>query len=152
MGSIAAAPKSLPLARHLLVQTSDLDEARERVARVFCEHKLAYLRPRHNLNMRQHVVRFGNLALSYITYGCDVSVDPGKLSTFFLVHFIPKGRCQIKIGRENLVGSATVGSVTSPISCSRSIDPRWSVTCRTFWAKSRRARSSSSRSWMSNPG
>ena len=114
MGSIAAAPRSLPLARHLLVQTSDLDEARERVARVFCEHELAYLRPRQNLNMRQHVVRFGNLALSYITYGCDVSIDPGKLSTFFLVHFIPKGRCQIKIGRENLVGSATVGSVTSP--------------------------------------
>ena len=49
MGSIAAAPKSLPLAKHLLVQTSDLDEARERVARVFCEYKLAYLRPRHNL-------------------------------------------------------------------------------------------------------
>jgi AraC-binding-like domain len=54
------------------------------------------------------------LALSYITYGCDVSIDPGKLSTFFLVHFIPKGRCQIQIGRENLVGSAIAGSVTSP--------------------------------------
>ena len=114
MGTIAAAPKALPLARHLLVQTSDLDEARERVARVFCDHKLAYLRPTHNLNMRQHVVRFGNLALSYITYGCDVSIDPGRLSTFFLVHFVPKGRCQIQIGRENVAGSATAGAVTSP--------------------------------------
>jgi AraC-like DNA-binding protein len=114
VGRIAAFPKALPLARHLLVQTSDLAEARERVARVFCEHKLAYLRPNQQLSMRQNVVRFGNLALSYITYGCDVSIDPGKLSTFFLVHFIPKGRCQIQIGRENLVGSAMAGSVTSP--------------------------------------
>jgi AraC-like DNA-binding protein len=114
VGRMAAAHKDPPLARHLLVQTSDLDEARDRVARVFCEHKLAYLRSNHNLNMRQHVVGFGNLALSYITYGCDVSIDPGKLSTFFLVHFIPKGRCQIQIGRENLVGSPIVGSVTSP--------------------------------------
>src|ERR1700757_4430834 len=112
MGRMALEAGASPLAKHLLVQTSDLDEARGRVGRVFCGHKLAFLRPDQQLNMRQHVVRFGNLALSYITYGCDVSIDPGKLSTFFLVHFIPKGRCQIKIGRENLVGSATVGSVT----------------------------------------
>ena len=97
MGSIAAAPKSLPLAKHLLVQTSDLDEARERVARVFCEHKLAYLRPRHNLNMRQHVVRFGNLALSYITYGCDVSIDPVSSRPFFLSISFQKAAAKLKL-------------------------------------------------------
>jgi AraC-like DNA-binding protein len=126
VGRIVAVPKALPLARHLLVQTSDLDEARERVARVFCEHKLAYSQSNHNLNMRQHVVRFGNLALSYITYRCDVSIDPGKLSTFFLVHFIPKGGCQIRIGGDDLVGSANAGSVTSPTLPMRM---RWDAEC-----------------------
>jgi AraC-like DNA-binding protein len=126
VGRIALGAGALPLARHLLVQTSDLDEARERVGRVFCEHKLAYLRPNQQLNMRQHVVRFGNLALSYITYGCDVSIDPGKLSTFFLVHFIPRGRCQIQIGRDELVGSAITGSVTSPTLPMRM---RWDAEC-----------------------
>jgi AraC-like DNA-binding protein len=117
---------ALPLARHLLVQTSDLDEARERVARVFCEHELAYLRPNQKLNMRQHVVRFGNLALSYITYGSDVSIDPGKLSTFFLVHFIPRGSSQIQVGRHKFVGSALTGSVTSPTLPMRM---RWDAEC-----------------------
>ena len=126
MGRIGSGREILPLARHLLVQTSDLEEARERVARVFCEHRLAYLRPKRRLDMRQHVVRFGNLALSYITYGCDVSIDPGKLSTFFLVHLIPSGRCQIQVGRHELIGSATTGSVTSPTLPMRM---RWDAEC-----------------------
>jgi AraC-like DNA-binding protein len=119
-------PKKLPLARHLLTQTHDLEEARERVARVFCEHKLAYVQPKHQLDMRQHVVHFGNLALSYITYGCAVSIDPGTLSTFFLVHFIPSGRCQIQVGRDELVGSATTGSVTS---ATLPLRMRWDAEC-----------------------
>ena len=76
MGRMGIGPKHLPLARHLLTQTSDLDEARERVARVFCDHKLAYVYPKRRLNMRQHVVHFGNMALSYITYGCSNSSWP----------------------------------------------------------------------------
>ena len=126
MGRMGIGPKHLPLARHLLTQTSDLDEARERVARVFCDHKLAYVYPKRRLNMRQHVVHFGNMALSYITYGCDVSIDPGKLSTFFLVHFIPSGRCQIQVGRDELIGSTTTGSVTSPTLPMRM---RWDAEC-----------------------
>jgi AraC-like DNA-binding protein len=123
---IEAGAKSLPLARHLLVRTGDLDEARERVARVFCEHKLDYLRSDRGLNMRQHVARFGNLALSYITYGCDVSIDPDKLSTFFLVHLVPHGRSQIQVGDREFVGSATTGSVTSPTLPMRM---RWDAAC-----------------------
>jgi hypothetical protein len=45
----SAAGRPLPLAKHVLVRTSDLDEARERVGRVFCEHKLEYLRPKCRL-------------------------------------------------------------------------------------------------------
>jgi AraC-like DNA-binding protein len=126
MGKLKLEPKELPLAKHLLTQTHDLEEARERVARVFCEHKLAYTQPRSRLSMRQHVGGIGNLALSYITYGCDVNIDPGKISTFFLVHFIPHGRCQIHVGRCELVGSDTTGAVTSPTLPMRM---RWDADC-----------------------
>lgn len=131
-----AAARSLPLARHLLVRTGDIDEARERVGRVFCAHKLEYLRPRHRLDMRQHVARFGNLALSYITYGADVSIDPGKLSTFFLVHLIPIGRSEIRIGNGDLTGSSAVGAVTSPTMALRM---RWSADCAHLVLKIERA-------------
>jgi AraC-like DNA-binding protein len=136
LGQIGPAPKALPLARHLLVATRDLDEARERVAKVFCDHKLHYLGRNRALDMRQHVVRLGSMALSYITYGSEVSIDPGELSTFFLVHFIPSGRCEIKIGRNELVGSAATGSVTSPTLPMRM---RWDAECAHLVVKIDRA-------------
>jgi AraC-like DNA-binding protein len=132
----AAAVKPLPLARHLLVHTSDVDEARERVGKVFCAHKLECLSPKRGLDMRQHVARFGNLALSYIAYGADVSIDPGKLSTFFLVHLIPSGRSEIQIGNGALIGSSAVGAVTSSTTAMRM---RWSADCAHLVLKIERA-------------
>lgn len=132
----SAAGRPLPLAKHVLVRTSDLDEARERVGRVFCDHKLEYLRPKCRLNMRQHIVKFGNLALSYIVYGSDVSIDPGMLSSFFLVHLIPSGICQINVGRHELVGSTIAGSVTSPTLPMRM---RWNSECAHLVVKIDRA-------------
>jgi hypothetical protein len=120
----------------LLVRTSDLDEARERVGKVFCAHKLECLSARRGLDMRQHVARFGNLALSYICYGTDVSIDPGKLSTFFLVHLIPRGRSEIHIGDSALIGSSAVGAVTSPTTAMRM---RWSADCAHLVLKIERA-------------
>lgn len=126
MKKIPAAAKQPPLARHLLFETSDLDEARDRVGRVFCAHKLEYVRPRRRLRMHQNIARVGNLALSYITYGADVCIDPDRLSTFFLVHLIPAGRSEIHIGKRSLIGSAEMGSVTSPTLAMRM---RWSADC-----------------------
>ncbi len=130
------AVQTLPLARHVLVETGDVDEARERVARVFCAHKLECLRPKPKPDMRQHVARFGNLALSYIAYGTDVSIDPGKLSTFFLVHLIPTGRSEIQIGDRALVGSSATGAVTSSTLGMRM---RWSADCAHVVLKIERA-------------
>ncbi|MBV1697510.1 MAG: helix-turn-helix transcriptional regulator [Hyphomicrobiales bacterium] len=128
--------KTLPLARHLLFDTSDLDEARERVGKVFCPHKLERLRPRCKLDMRQHVARFGNLALSYITYGADVGIDPGELSTFFLVHLIPSGHSEIRIGGHAMLGSRAKGAVTSPTTAMRM---HWSAECAHLVLKIERA-------------
>jgi AraC-like DNA-binding protein len=86
--------------------------------------------------MRQHVARLGNLALSYITYGTDVSIDPGKLSTFFLVHLVPTGRSEIRIGNSDLIGSSEVGAVTSSTTPLRM---RWSADCAHLVLKIERA-------------
>jgi AraC-like DNA-binding protein len=126
MGTVTAAANAEPLARHLLVQTRDLEEARERVGRVFKDHELDLLHPRRELNMRQHLARFGNLALSYITYGASVDIDPGKLSTFFLIHLIRSGRSQFESGDRSVVGSAAMGWVSSPTLALRM---RWSEDC-----------------------
>lgn len=116
----------LPLERHLAFETRDLEEARERVARVFCPHRLDYVRPRRRLNARQHVARIGKLALSYVAYGAEVSIDPGKLGSFFLIHLVHSGRSEIRSGNRYLVGCAELGSVTSPTVPLRM---HWSADC-----------------------
>lgn len=117
---------ALPLERYLAFKTRDLDEARERVARVFCPHRLGMVRPRGGVRARQHVARLGNLALSYIAYGAEVRIDPGKLGSFFLIHLIHSGRSEIRIGDHALVGSPRLGSVTSP---TLALSMQWSADC-----------------------
>jgi AraC-like DNA-binding protein len=114
------------LERHLAFETRDLEEARDRVARVFCPHRLDFVRPRRRLNARQHVARIGNLALSYVAYGAEVSIDPGKLGSFFLIHLVHSGRSEILTGTRALVGCAELGSVTSPTVPLRM---HWSADC-----------------------
>lgn len=136
MVAARAVAKTLPLAKHLLFDTSDLEEARERVGKVFCPHKLERLRPHCDLDMRQHVARFGKLALSYITYGTDVRIDPGELSTFFLVHLVPAGHAEFRIGKHATLGSRARGAVTSPTTSMRM---HWSAECAQLVLKIERA-------------
>lgn len=117
---------ALPLERHLAFETRDLDEARERVARVFCPHRLRMVRPKCRVRARQHVARLGNLALSYVAYGAEVSIDPGKLDSFFLIHLVHSGRSEIRIGDRALVATRLMGTVTSP---TLALSMQWSADC-----------------------
>ncbi len=119
-------PATLPLARHVAFETSDLDEARERVARIFCPHRLDALRPGQPLRARQHVARIGNLALSYVAYGAEVMIDPGALESFFLVHLVHSGACEIGIGRRIVAGRAPIMAISS---ASLPLRMRWNAEC-----------------------
>ena len=70
--------KPIPLARHKLFEISDLDEARDHVARVFCPHKLVPS-GRRAAPAIHNSVDLGGLSLNYMTYGSDVRIDPGEL-------------------------------------------------------------------------
>ncbi|HVO14332.1 MAG TPA: AraC family transcriptional regulator [Alphaproteobacteria bacterium] len=117
---------ALPLARHVAFETADLDEARERVARVFRPHRLDFEHPGQRLDARQHVARLGALVFSYVAYGADVAIDPGATETFFLVHLVRSGRSMIRNGRETVIGRPGVGSVTT---ATEPLAMRWSADC-----------------------
>jgi AraC-like DNA-binding protein len=117
---------ALPLARHVVFETADLDEARERVGRIFCPHKLAYVHRSRPMHARQHVARVGGLALSYVGYGAEVEIDPGRLESFFLIHLVHSGRCEIRAGGEAVMGGPAMGSVTT---ATRPLAMRWSEDC-----------------------
>lgn len=117
---------SAPIERHLLFQTNDLDEAREKVGDIYCRHRIDYAGRGRNLSVRQHLVRLRNMALSYVTYGEEVRIDAGEPGTFFMFHSIDRGHTEMRVGCSELVGSArmcTISSATLPLRM------RWSANC-----------------------
>lgn len=103
-----------PLAGHELFHSSDLDETREHVARIFCDHRLSLGRGERRINARQHAARVGGLTLSYLDYGGAVDIVPGPLETFYLVQIPLHGEALIRCGRNEIVSTPGLASVPDP--------------------------------------
>ncbi len=117
---------AVPIERHLLFQTNDIDEARERVGKVFCRHRIDFGGRGRSLSARQYLVQLGHLALSYVTYGEEVEIDAGEPGNFFMVHCIDHGHTEMKVGRSTLVSNARMGTVSS---ATLGLRMRWSANC-----------------------
>ncbi len=71
--------------RFLAFSTSDLDEAIDRVGRVYCPHELRIQGRKVFLDSRMHLARTGSLDLVQLAHGAPVDVDPGRFGDFFLI-------------------------------------------------------------------
>jgi AraC-like DNA-binding protein len=110
----AIARDALPLSRHVFFTSSDLDETRDMVGRIFKPHRLNITRRGARLRARKHHVKIGGLSLNLLRYGAPVAIDPGPLESFFLVQMPLAGSAQIRCGREDFVSSRAVASLPSP--------------------------------------
>ena len=88
------------------------------------------------MHARQHVARVGGLALSYVGYGAEVEIDPGRLESFFLIHLVHSGCCEMRTGDEVVMGGPAMGSVTT---ATRPLAMRWSDDCAHLVLKIERA-------------
>lgn len=105
----------LPLQRHQLFHTRDVDEARECVARVFCPHGLQPLRSRDALDARQHSVRVHReVSLNYVQYGAAVTIDPGYLRDFYLLQMPLRGQARVRCGAQQVEAHAALATLPSP--------------------------------------
>jgi AraC-like DNA-binding protein len=74
-----------------------LDEARERVAEIFCPHQLE-TKGQTTFRARHNHVRGKQLSINYIEYGARIRIVPGALEGFFLLQVPLKGTAQVKNG------------------------------------------------------
>lgn len=117
------ATQPLPLAQYSLFHTTDVDEARDCVARIFCPHYLNTARRRSLLDARHHSVRLHqDISLNYVQYGPEVDIDPGYLSDFFLLQIPLQGSAQIRCGDQQVTAHAGMASMPSP---SERLSMRW---------------------------
>lgn len=105
---------ALPLRQHAVLTSHDLDEAREIVGRIFCPHRLELLHPGARLDARHHHVPLRDVSLNYVQYGDAVRIEPGPLSSFFLIQTPLRGSAEIRCGTRAIVSRPGLASVPEP--------------------------------------
>ncbi|MGV6876175.1 AraC family transcriptional regulator [Pseudochelatococcus sp. B33] len=115
-----------PLARYARFTTTAVDEAREQVAKVYCDHHLDLLGDARRLDAWQNMVRLGSMSVGAMSYGADVDIAPGQLGDFYLLMLPHAGTADIQHGRQRAVATSRCGTLLNPDDLTRM---RWSADC-----------------------
>lgn len=102
-----------PLAHHALFRTIELDEAREQVARIFCEHRLDVI-GKGGTDACHHHVRGERMSLNYIEYGAKTLISPSALETFYLLQIPLAGGAMIRNGTDLFFSHPKAAAVLNP--------------------------------------
>lgn len=102
------------LKHHALFRTRDLDEARERVAAVFCPHRLETLGARSLFDACHHHLPGQRLSLNYIEYGAKMLIAPGELGEFYLLQIPLEGGAEITNGRDTYLSTPQQAAILNP--------------------------------------
>ncbi|EPJ54594.1 MAG: hypothetical protein OFPI_06460 [Osedax symbiont Rs2] len=123
-----------PLEEFRLFETSDTDEAREVVSRVYCDHVLA---PTKNSQLKacHNRVQLLDISLNYLQYGAEVKVEPGYLDDFFLFQLPIAGSAQIIVDDLEFSSSDKIASVINP---SEYTKMRWDRDCKKLMVQIKR--------------
>ncbi len=103
-----------PLSRFSLFHTTDLDEARDRVAHVFCEHELRVSGRAAQVDTRMQHAPIKGVSLNRLRYGPTVEIDVGCLQDFLLVMMPTGGKADIRCGKQAIHSSPELASVVTP--------------------------------------
>jgi AraC-like DNA-binding protein len=103
-----------PLAAHALFASRDLDEARDKVAAVFCPHRLETMGRGARLDARHHHLAGERLSLNYIEYGARTLIAPGALERFYLLQIPLSGRAAVVNGTTQYVSDPGKAAVLNP--------------------------------------
>lgn len=109
-----ATAAAIPLSRHALFHSHDMDEARERVARVFCAHRLETVGQHSEFDARHHHLMGERLSLNYIQYGAKTLISPGELERFYLLQIPLSGGAAIANGDQRYVSHSEAAAVLNP--------------------------------------
>lgn len=111
---VGAAGARAPLGNFPLFSTFDLDEARARVSRVFCEHSLNVVGRSGRLGAEMYYRPLRGIGIGRMRYGASVSVDAGQLGDFALIQMPLSGAETIEHGGQTVLSDPSCASVLSP--------------------------------------
>lgn len=109
-----------------LFSSHDLHETRSMVARVMKPHELRPVGGGQRVAARMHHAALGEVAVSRLSHGCTVDIDPGPLQDFYLVMMPLAGQARVQCGAQQLDCDERQAVVASP---SDALQMRWSADC-----------------------
>jgi len=107
-------PQKLPLAPFKIFQTQQLDEAREVMGKVYCDHSLDFSSAGRSLKMDVREVLFPHSAMILASYGQSVKVSVGEPESLFACQYLLSGSSTYKIGTEQIHCDRDRGAMISP--------------------------------------
>lgn len=113
----------------LLFTSSDPEEIKSMVGRVMKPHQLILSAPHQRLDARMHYIPMGDISISRLKYGADVSITPGQLQDFFLMQMPLSGTAMIESGEKKLESTPLMASLLSP---EESTVMHWNKDCDQF--------------------
>lgn len=115
-----------PLEKYSLFHTTDADEARDIVSKVYCDHTLM---PSQSgpINACHNRARLSSISLNYMEYGTDISVEPGYLERFFLFQLPVAGAAHISSNNKEFITPVGMSSAINPTEYTKM---RWSNDCK----------------------
>lgn len=118
---------ALYLPGHPLLRTTDLDEARDRVAQKFCDHRLTMVGSGAGFDVCHNHVMGQNMSVNYLDYGADVHIDPGMLGTFYLLQIPLVGQAIVAHRGVEVLADASTATILNP---DRATWMQWHAGCR----------------------
>lgn len=93
--------------------TQDIEEAQEWGRQVFCENRLSGMVP-GSLDARMCYRRLGGIGLGRISYGSDVTIDPGVLDSFLLIQLPIRGSEWVEVAERKVISTPNLASIINP--------------------------------------
>lgn len=97
-----------------LTRCHSVEEASERIGRVFSPHRLELCRSSDSLDVHHNRIQLRDVSLNVLHYGADVVIDPGERGDFYMVQLPLVGSAEILSGRDEVRVDSNVLSILQP--------------------------------------
>lgn len=101
------------------VAITDVDEAHQKIAELFCRHDLVPQPHATSVDMKLRSLHRGDVGIEYLDYGADVRINPEGLESFHLIQVPLAGHARMDVGTTTVDSSpktATVPPIDRPFS------------------------------------
>lgn len=121
---------SLPLKKHLLFRSRNLDETHHQIQQLFNRHTLTISRPK-DINTVMHHAALANISVSYLKYGAEARIKPQNLP-FYLIEMPLSGYSKVCYEKRTLVTRPGMAFVAGPTT---KFEKEWSADCTKILVK-----------------